>query len=277
MNRARPPLSDVVFLAISIAFVGLRLFDVPPWNQSVDAYAYWQPVVGGNPYQAATVGSMGAYLYSPAFKLLFVPLGALPWPVFNALWTTLNLAVLRAVAGRWALALLLFLPVPFEIVSGNVHLLFAGVAAWGLTRPSLWALPLLTKVTPGVGVLWFAVRREWRPLAEAALVTALAVGVSFVLVPAWWTEWLQVLQSGQSVPVGSPGWYLPVALWVRLPIAVALLAWGAWTGRRWTIPIAMVAAMPVLWLNSLAVLVALVPLVQGPGPGMRARRTPGRG
>ena len=200
MNRARPPLSDVVFLAISIAFVGLRLFDVPPWNQSVDAYAYWQPVVGGNPYQAATVGSMGAYLYSPAFKLLFVPLGALPWPVFNALWTTLNLAVLRAVAGRWALALLLFLPVPFEIVSGNVHLLFAGVAAWGLTRPSLWALPLLTKVTPGVGVLWFAVRREWRPLAEAALVTALAVGVSFVLVPAWWGEWL----AGPPVrPVGA--------------------------------------------------------------------------
>ena len=268
MTGRRPSLRDVAYLGIAIAFVGLRLFDVPPWNQSVDAYAYWRPVTGGSPYDGAAVGELGSYLYSPAFKLLFVPLGALPWPIFNALWTTLNLGVLRAVAGRYTLVLLLFPPVPFEIVSGNVHILFAAVAAWGLTRPWLWVLPILTKVTPGIGVLWFAVRREWRPLLTASVVTGLIVAASVALTPTWWSDWLAVLRDGQSVPAETPGWFLPVPLWVRLPAAAALIAWGAWGARRWTVPIVMVLAMPVLWLNSLAVLVALIPLSR-PAEGRR--------
>ncbi len=273
MTRRPPPLRDVAFLAIAIAFVGLRLFDVPPWNQSVDAYAYWRPITGGSPYDdASTVGAMGAYLYSPAFKLLFLPLGALPWPVFNALWTALNLGLLRAVAGRHALLLLLFPPVPFEIVSGNVHLVLAAVAAWGLTRPWLWSFPLLTKVTPGIGLLWFAVRRDWRPLLVACLATGLVVAASVAIAPSWWTDWLGILREGQSVPAGTPGWFLPVPLWIRLPAAAALLAWGAWDDRRWTVPVAMVLAMPVLWLNSLAVLVALVPLARRGHGGVRLGR-----
>ena len=260
MKRGRPAPADVVFLGIAIAFVGLRLLDVPPWDQSVDAYAYWRPITGGSPYEGAAVGGLGSYLYSPAFKLLFVPLGALPWPIFNALWTALNMGVLRAVAGRHALVLLLFPPVPFEIISGNVHLLFAAVAAWGFTRPWLWVLPILTKVTPGIGVLWFAVRREWRPLLAACAVTGLIVAVSVAITPSWWTDWVELLRDGQSVPAGTPGWFLPIPLWVRLPAAAALLAWGALGDRRWSVPVAMVLAMPVLWLNGLAVLVALVPL-----------------
>ncbi|MFH1474830.1 MAG: glycosyltransferase family 87 protein [Chloroflexota bacterium] len=261
MKRGRLSLPDVALLGIAIAFVGLRLFDVPPWNQSVDAYAYWRPITGGGPYgDGPTVGAMGAYLYSPAFKLFFLPLGALPWPVFNALWTALNLGLLRAIAGRYALLLLLFPPVPFEIVSGNVHLVLAAVAAWGLARPWMWSFALLTKVTPGIGVLWFAVRREWRPLLVACVVTGLVVAASVAITPSWWTDWLGILRDGQSVPAGTPGSFLPVPLWVRLPASAALLAWGARADRRWTVPVAMMLAMPVLWLNSPAVLVALVPL-----------------
>ena len=85
MTRGRPSLRDVAFLGIAIAFIGLRLFDVPPWNQSVDAYAYWRPITDGTPYSGAAVGELGSYLYSRGFKLLVVPLGALPWPIFNAL------------------------------------------------------------------------------------------------------------------------------------------------------------------------------------------------
>jgi hypothetical protein len=261
IRRRRPGAADTVYLALAAAFIGLRLFNVPPWDQSVDAYAYWQPLNGDSPYAGAAVGLEGSYLYSPAFKLLMLPFSLLPWPVFNALWTTLNIALLRAVAGPLALPLLLFVPVPFEIVSGNVHLLLAAVAAWGLTRPALWAIPLLTKVSPGIGVLWHAVRGEWRPLGLALGVTAVLAAVSFLLVPGWWSDWLSVL-GGESVPANTPGWFVPVAPWVRLPAAAVLLAWGARTGRRWTIPVAMVLAMPVIWLNSLAVLVAVVPLVR---------------
>ena len=269
--RPRDPgrLTEVAFLAIAGAFVTLRLFSVAPWDQSVDGYAYWKPIAGGNPYAGATVGTMGAYLYSPAFKLLFVPFGLLSWPVFNALWTALNLAILRAVAGRLALPLLLFPPVPFEIISGNVHLLLAAVAAWGIARPALWAIPLLTKVSPGIGVLWHAVRREWRSLGLALGATAAVGAASFLLVPGWWTDWLLVL-GGEPVPADTPGWFLPLSPWVRIPTAAVFLAWGAWTERRWTIPVAMVLAMPVVWLNSLALLVALVPIL-APAEGTGSR------
>ena len=41
------------------------------------------------------------------------------------------------------------------------------LALVGLGWPAAWALPLLPKVTPGIGVVWFLVRREWRSLAIA--------------------------------------------------------------------------------------------------------------
>ena len=62
-------------------------------------------------------------------------------------------------------------------------------------------------------------------------------------------------------PLVTPGWYLPVPLLARLPIAAAIVAWGGLTGRRWTVPVGATIALPVLWFNGLAVLDALVPLV----------------
>ena len=51
----------------------------------------------------------------------------------------------------------------------------------------------------------------------------------------------------------------PIALWVRLPMAVALVAWGARTDRRWTVPRGMdVLALPALWFGSLSMLLAVV-------------------
>jgi hypothetical protein len=52
-----------------------------------------------------------------------------------------------------------------------------------------------------------------------------------------------------------------VPLIVRLPLAAGLVAWGGLTDRRWTVPVGVTLALPVVWLNSLAVLVALVPLL----------------
>jgi hypothetical protein len=55
--------------------------------------------------------------------------------------------------------------------------------------------------------------------------------------------------------------YLDVPLLIRAPIAVAVIAWGAWTDRRWTIPVAMTLAMPIVWANSFTILVALLPML----------------
>ena len=57
------------FVILSVVFVGLRLFAIEPWADSVDAYAYWTTRTGDY-YAAAETGRIGAYLYSPAFAQL---------------------------------------------------------------------------------------------------------------------------------------------------------------------------------------------------------------
>src|SRR5262245_51148072 len=171
------------FIILSVVLVGLRLFAIEPWADSVDAYAYWT-TRSGDFYAAADTGRIGAYLYSPAFAQLLTPLTWLPLNVFTAIWTAVNCAALWYLMRRWSLVSLLFLPIPFEIISGNVHLLYAvaiAVAFRGVRWASSWLLMFITKVTPFVGVLWFAVRREWRAFAWAVGVTAAVVAVSYAL------------------------------------------------------------------------------------------------
>lgn len=265
------------FLLLSIAFIGLRLFAIEPWDDSVDAYAYWATGDGAL-YDDAVSGKVGAYLYSPAFAHAVWPLTFLPWPVFAALWTALNCAALWWLVGRLALPSLLFLPISFEIVSGNVHLLLAVVIVAGFRYPALWILPILTKLTPGVGLVWFAVRREWRSLAIALGVTAAATVASVVLAPDAWRQWIDLLLRDVGAPLMTVGWFLPVPLLVRLPIAALIVAWGALTDRAWAIPVGVTLALPIVWLNSLAILAAVVPLARWrlgvPSPAVRLAPQP---
>ena len=59
-----------------------------------------------------------------------------------------------------------------EIAGGNISLLLALAIVAGFSRPWTWAFVILTKITPGIGLLWFALRREWRSLAIALGATA---------------------------------------------------------------------------------------------------------
>ena len=251
------------YIILAVVFVGLRLFAIEPWADSVDAYAYWTTRTGDF-YAAADTGRIGAYLYSPAFAQAVAPLVILPLAVFTALWTAINFAALWWLLRRWALPSLLFLPIPFEIISGNVHLLYAVAIVAGFRYPATWALMLLTKVTPGIGVLWFLVRREWRALVIALGVTAAIVAVSFVLDRSAWEEWIAILRrdlagAGQG-SIDTPGWYVAVPLLPRLVVAAIVTVAAALTDRRWLLPVAVVIALPVVWFNSLAVLAAVVPL-----------------
>jgi hypothetical protein len=251
------------YLVLAVVFVGLRLFAIQPWADSVDAYAYWTTRTGDF-YAAAQTGQIGAYLYSPAFAQALAPLTWLPVAVFTALWTAINCAALWWLLGRLALPSLLFLPIPFELISGNVHLLYAVAIVTGFRYPLSWALMFLTKVTPGVGVLWFLVRREWRAFLLAIGVTVAIAGVSFLLDRAAWEAWLRLLQTDLSgagqASFQTVGWYVPVPLLPRLVGAAGLVAFAAWTNRRWLVPVSVVLALPVVWLNGLAVLAAVVPL-----------------
>jgi hypothetical protein len=254
------------YIVLAIVFVGLRLFAIEPWADSVDAYAYWT-TRSGDLYAAAETGRIGAYLYSPAFAQALAPLVAfLPVTAFTALWTAINFAALWWLVGRLALPALLFLPISFEIISGNVHLLYAVAIVAGFRYPAAWALMFLTKITPGVGVIWFAVRREWRSLATALGVTGAIVAVSLVLDRAAWEQWIGLLRNDLSgagqASFATVGWYLAVPLMPRLAVAAGVVAYAAWTDRRWLVPVAVVVSLPVLWLNGLAILAAVVPLIR---------------
>jgi hypothetical protein len=214
-------------------------------------------------------------VYSPAFAQVLRPLVAVPWPLFCAAWTALLCLVYWRLVGRLALPLLLFIPIPFEIISGNVHLLIAAAIVLGFRYPAAWALPLLTKVTPGVGLLWFAVRREWRSLGLALWATAVVSAVSLIVAPDAWREWLALLVRDAARPLETPGWYAPIPLLIRLPVAAVIVTWGALTDRRWTVPVAVTLSLPILWLNSLAILAALPALgVMHAKPAAAVRTAP---
>ncbi|MDQ3870361.1 MAG: glycosyltransferase 87 family protein, partial [Chloroflexota bacterium] len=149
-----------------------------------DAHAYWA-VNMANPYDKL-VGQVDAYLYSPAFaQFLIAPLQGLAFPLFYAVVTAANVAALVYLLGRFRalIALAAVSPVAIDIWYGNIHLLMALAIVLGFRYPAAWSLLLLTKITPGVGLLWFALRREWRSFALAVGATAAIAAVSFVLAP----------------------------------------------------------------------------------------------
>lgn len=256
------------FLVLASVFVGFRLLAVDPWiDPFFDLHAYWT-TRDGLAYELSTPFTIGAYLYSPAFAQGLRPLSILPWPLFAAAWTGLIFAILLWLSGRWALIALFAPPVALSVVLGQVDLFIAAAIVLGFRFPAAWALVLLTKVTPGIGLLWFLVRREWRALWLAFGGTLGVVAVSAALDPGGWAAWLDFLRRSLAVPPLEGGAYLALPLWLRLPVAAAIVAWGARTDRRWTVPVGAVLAMPVLWFNPLAVLVAILPLIE------RGRATP---
>ena len=230
-----------------------------------DAFAYWN-VNAADPY-AVPVGGLGAFNYSPPIAWLFGPFGSLEWPSFLWLWLALLFGNIVWLGGRgvrilWILA---FPPVALELYHGNIHLWIAAAIALGFRYPWTWGFVLLTKVTPGVGLLWFALRREWRALGIALGVTGVIVAVSLVLQGQLWVDWLAFI--GSTPEGGSVAQFqIAIPLLIRLPAAVVLVAWGALTDRRWTVPVAATLALPVLWVSGFAICAALASTSLWPRP-----------
>ena len=250
------------FIVLIGVLVGFRLLGIYPWNEYVfDLHAYWITRAGVD-YASQHAGPAGTYLYSPAFAQAIRPLTILPLPIFAAIWTSIGAALLIWLTGRRVLLVALLPPVLITLVQGQLDIAFAAVAVLGLRWPALWVLPLLTKITPGIGIVWFLVRREWRQLVIALSVTLGVMAISFVLDQGGWASWVAMLLRAEF-PNDPRLVYLNVPLTVRFPVALALIVWGARTNRTWTIPVAMTLAMPIVWANSVTILVALIPLLAG--------------
>jgi hypothetical protein len=254
-TRARA-LRDGAIVAGLLFFAYLFLV-VAPQQQTVgfDALSYYLYSID-NPYWLAH-GTMGSFVYSPIAARLFQFDALLPFWQFLWLWLALLVGTVLWLGGRrrwlWILA---FPPVALELYHGNVHLLIAAAIALGFRYPVAWAFVLVTKVTPGIGLLWFAVRREWRNLAIAVGVTAALVALSLAFDFRLWQQWIERdLLVSFATPPSQPQLAIPLLL--RLPAAAALVVWGARTDRKWTVPMAAAIAMPVLWISAFAVLAAL--------------------
>jgi hypothetical protein len=265
-ERVRDRLGLDLFVVVAVVVVVLRLFNVSPWTPWVlDMHTYWATGAGVS-YAHSDPYVIGAYLYAPAFAQLIAPLTVLPWPWFAALWTAAIAAAYIWLVGRWAFPILLLtVAVALEFYLGQIDLFIAAAVVIGFRYPAVWAFPLLTKVAPGIGLLWFVFRREWRNLAIASAATVAVLAVSSFLVPQLWHDWYDLLRRSVTDRQVVEGAYLSIPVWLRLPFAVGIIAWGARSDRHWTVPIAILLAMPILWVNVFTLLIAAVPLREEAG------------
>jgi hypothetical protein len=238
--------------------------------ESQDSKAYYLAGLD-DPYRRGDVGNDYAFLYSPAFSQAMLPFRLLPIGLFPAVWTLLLIAAVAWTAGRLALPLLLLQPVVASIALGNIEILMAAAIVAGFRYPATWSFILLSKVTPGVGLVWFAVRKEWRNLAIALGVTLAIAGVSFVLAPHLWADWLALLGRNRDVDFRLP--VVPGPLAVRVAIAAVLIAWGARTNRRWTVPVGAALAVPVGYFTLFAIAAVGVAGIAIRTPGFTIRGT----
>ncbi len=151
----------------------------------VDNFAYWSAWQGGGLYEPTARLGQATYLYSPAFAQALYPLTILPWDAFRVLWVAASWVALAYLlwplpgALRWAAIVIAC----FFAIMANADWIVALGVGLGLRFPAAWAVLLLTKVTPGIGVVWFAVRREWRNFGLALGSTAVIFAISALVTP----------------------------------------------------------------------------------------------
>ena len=149
-------------------------------------------------------------------RRLLAPFALLPFDWFFALWTVAAVGVLIWLVRPWPWALgILALPILYELAVGQVHLFIAAAIVVGFRYPAAWALPILTKITPGIALLWFPIRREWRALAIAVGTTLAIVPCHSSSRPSAWFEWITFLTS--STGRGD-------SLYLRIATGIALVA-----------------------------------------------------
>jgi len=265
--RHTPGLRHVAGIVVAVAFWVVTIAMADPTVDVKEPLAGWVTAQDARSYYGLNLSDLyagrsdwntiGAYPYSPAFAQLVYPLDQLPWPAFVAVWTALLIGAVYLLTGP-ELFLVGLVVGAMEIAGGNISLLLTLAIVAGFRWPWTWAFVLLTKITPGVGLLWFALRREWRQLAIALGATAGVVVVSFLVLPDAWRDWIDLLQANTGK--GGTWAAVPIPLIVRGPIGVALIAWGAFRNQRWTVPVGTMLCLPALWYGSLSMLLGVIPL-----------------
>ena len=249
-SRLRP---RTILLGLGIGWAVAVLVTFTRMGKPVDAWCYYG-FDSADPWNPD-----GCFLYSPPVAMAMNAIrDVMPFEVFTFLLRFAETLVLIAVAGP-AVGLTLFIPaVAIELNAANINLLIVAAVLIGFRYPWTWAFIILTKVTPGVGVLWFAVRREWRSFAIAMGATLAFAIASRLAAPDLWREYFASLGAARDSSMFGIGW--------RLPLAALIVVWGARNDHRWALLVAVFLAMPRWYYLSPVVLVGLFQLVRLPRP-----------
>lgn len=254
----RRAIRDGVILTGLIFNAQFLIFWLPRLDLWIDAHA-WARIDLDRLYEwgAGSLAAVGAFRYSPVAAWLMYPLSTISWQSLITVLTVLNLIAVSVLVRRKAvLFVLAFPPVLLEIFNGNIQLLLAVAIYAGMRWPAAWAVVLLTKVTPGIGIIWFAAREEWRNLGLALGTTMAIVIAGVILVPDQWLQWVWSLTLAAEAQQLSDIPSLPIRV-----LAAAVVVWfAARTDRAWLVPFACVIAMPTIWIQSSAYLLASFPL-----------------
>jgi len=189
------------------------------------------------------------YASPPTIAQAFSLVRWLPWPValvtwqlvlWTALWyATRPFTLPVVVAGYLGLALdipLLAAPIGVVLI-GNAGMLLTAGAVATVRDPRAVAIPVLTKVGPGIALLWHA-PRQWGPgLAVSGIVLASSVAYT----PSAWPEWIAFVAAnvGQS-PIGE----LAIPFAVRAPVGAAIVLLARRRQTPWLVPIGAGLAIP---------------------------------
>lgn len=289
--RERPELVywvSIPALVLVIVWMGLlfrgRYLDLEVYRLGVQTWLGGGDLYGTLP--ATRAGVVLPYIYPPFAAMLMVPLAALPWHLavigmFGLSMVSLGFVIYLVLRRLWpsgtrsgALAITTLLLVPsvmLEPISqtfsfGQINLeLMALVAADCLVRRPRWPRGLLVgiamaiKLTPGIFLLYFLLRRDYRGAAMSVIGAAVASGVGFLIAPTESMRYWGGGISGTSGVSGSPfitnetfqavlvraGFEGPTmkALWVLLSALTVFLAASAI--RRGEAELAMVVTAGV--------------------------------
>jgi hypothetical protein len=212
-----------------------------------DAHAYWLVQLGPDAYDRIP-GQPDAFLYSPAFAQVAQLLTWIPWPAFVTLWTAAAIGTYLWLVRplRWVFAVPLLALAIEDVALGNITWLLALLAVGGLRVSSVWVPAAYVKVVSGLGVLWYAGRREWRALVVAAGVGLAVLAVSYAISPDMWRAYVELLTT-----VDGDG-TLP-----RAAVAAVLIWWAGRTNRPWLVLCSLVLCSPLMLAYALGYLVAL--------------------
>jgi hypothetical protein len=267
--------------AAAIGLVVLLVLAVYRWSELGDSHAYWlagQAVVDGrSPYELTTGPQVPfAYQYPPPLAQVLAPMSMVlgTWP-FEYAWLGTMVVCLAWISGFRPLvflALVALLPVSIEFWYRNIHLQLAVLAILAIRRwPALFGLGAVVKLSPAVGVVYLAAAGRWRAVAEVIVVILAIGGISWLLAPDVWTEFVRTLVA--RGPADASG-ILPIPYVSRVMAAVVLaFIAGRLGGVRGEalVFVAIGVGLPTLWWTGFSYFVGLVVWIPDLAADRRAR------